>query len=71
MYRLAALRDRFWRGVGNASELVEIRQIEAAHGVGPKALAALRWRIDVEDSEPTPRRTPARVRYGHLRPAGD
>ena len=50
LFRLAALHDRFWRGESTAAELSEMRQIEDRHGLNPKALLQLRWRIVDDDA---------------------
>jgi hypothetical protein len=69
MQRLAAMHDRFWRGESTGAELSEMRQIEDRHGLNPKAMLQLRWRIvDAEIETTTSARGKGRERYGHLKP---
>lgn len=72
LVRLAALTDRFWRGEGTGGELNEIRQIEDRHGLNPKAMMQLRWRIvaDEQLTAPDPVKGRSRKRYSHLKPVG-
>lgn len=51
MFRLAALYDLFWRGEATAANQSEMRQIEDAHGLSPKSMLALRWRLASTDPE--------------------
>jgi len=39
------LQEKFWSGDSNASDLAAILAIEDRHGLSPKSLLGLRWRI--------------------------
>lgn len=46
-----------------------MRQIEDRHGLNPKAMLQLRWRIvDAESESTISARGKGRERYGHLKP---
>lgn len=72
MRRLAALRERFWRGEATGADTTEMRNLEREHGMNPKGLDERRWRIgDVEDEpDTTPRkRAPAKKKVDPRRKA--
>jgi hypothetical protein len=72
LFRLAAIQDRHLRGTATVGELNEMRQIEDRHGLNPKAMLQLRWRIvDVAESAEPKARGKARKQYGHLAPVND
>lgn len=65
--RLAFLHQKFWGGDATSADGTEMRQIEDRHGLNPKGLRDLRWRVvDADDpaaAEPAPstsRKAPAR-----------
>lgn len=45
LFRFAALQEKFWSGDSTASDLAAILAIEDRHGLSPKSLLGLRWRI--------------------------
>lgn len=65
LFRLAALHERFWQGDATGAEMSEMRQIEDRHGLNPKALMQLRWRIvdeEVAEAAPLPPQSGRRER---------
>lgn len=70
LYRLLVIEDRLWKGEASAAELAEARQIEDRHGLNPKAMLQLRWRLgqvrEDDQAEPEERRATS-GRFDHLR----
>jgi hypothetical protein len=73
--RWALLQEWVWAPEPPASIgalLSELRQIEDRHGLNPKALLTLRWRMVADDEIAKPDQTKgrSRKRYSHLKPVG-
>jgi hypothetical protein len=45
LLRLAFVREKFWAGLATAADATEMRQIEDRHGLNPKGMRDLRWRL--------------------------
>jgi uncharacterized membrane-anchored protein len=62
-----SILDKWARGEAFVGELTEKRQIEDRHGLNPKAMLQLRWKIaEAEEALPRRPRSRARERYAHL-----
>ena len=71
----AQLMAEVQSGEASAAQMGELRQIEDRHGLNPKALLQLRWRI-VDDGDAMPMavadaRSSSRARKSGRRPAGE
>jgi hypothetical protein len=74
LFLLACLYDDVYaQRVTAGSVSAEVRQHEDRHGLNPKAMGQLCWRIPDEDETEEQGRPAARRsnRYGHLRPVED